>query len=270
LWVYRSLLDPIVAGQAPEMVRATFAALEAEFDGAPGSPLGLCVLLADPAEQRRRPQLQWSDPPAIYAGYLPDGRGLWVAYFRDALIERPLTPPTSAPAVPPPGGSLLPSGYRVEPFAEQTRVGGQDVTDLWAREGVLGPEEAKRRLAEVLLVATDPQDQLAGVSTAYLQRNEQLRAELWYARVFVAAAHRRSGLAIAIAHAARDHLVERYRSGTDRRGIGILFEVESEILKRFLPQAVWPRTQFAFIGENARGSHVRVYYFPGALAPPFA
>jgi hypothetical protein len=85
--------------------------------------------------------------------------------------------------------------------------------------------------------------------------------------VFVAAEHRRSGLAIAVAHAAREHLVERYRSGIDPRGIGILFEVESEILKRFLPQAIWPRTGFAFIGEDARGSHIRVYYFPGALAP---
>jgi hypothetical protein len=53
----------------------------------------------------------------------------------------------------------------------------------------------------------------------------------------------------------------------DRRGIGIVFEVESEPLKRLFPQAVWPRTQFVFIGETANGSHVRVCYFPGALAP---
>jgi hypothetical protein len=162
---------------------------------------------------------------------------------------------------------LVPAGYGVEPFSEQDRISGQDILELWAREGVLGTEESARRLTEVLLVATDAQHRLAGVSTTYLQRNEQLRAELWYARVFVATEHRRSGLAIALAHAARDYLVERYATGTDRRGIGILFEVESEILKRFLPQAVWPRTQFAFIGETARGSHVRVYYFPEALAP---
>jgi hypothetical protein len=37
-------------------------------------------------------------------------------------------------------------------------------------------------------------------------------------------------------------------------------------LKRTIPQAVGP-LQAMFIGENERGSHVRVHYFPGALAP---
>jgi hypothetical protein len=65
----------------------------------------------------------------------------------------------------------------------------------------------------------------------------------------------------------RDRLASRFASGEDRRAIGIVFEVESEILKRFFPQAVWPRTEFAFIGESSTGSHVRVFYFPGAPAP---
>jgi GNAT superfamily N-acetyltransferase len=266
-WIYRSLLDGPVRDQGPAMIRRTFAVLEGEFDRAPGSPIGLCLAIADPAQRRRRPDAEWLDPRSVYAGYLADGRQVRVAYFEDALIGPPVSSPTIAPVTAPDSGSLLPSGYRISPFAEQGRVSAQDVVDLWVRENVLAQEDAERRVSELLLVATDPQHNPVGVSTTYLQRNAQLRAELWHTRVFVAAAHRRSGLAIAIAAAARDHLVERYRSGADPRGIGVLFVVESEILKRFLPQAVWPRTGFTFVGEDIRRSHIRVYYFPGAPAP---
>lgn len=266
-WVYRSLLDQTVADRAPEMIDATFTALQAGFDGKPGSPIGLCIRLAGPQERRQRPEAQWSNPRAIYAGYLPDGRQLRVAYFSDAQIAPPLSAPTTTPATTPDTEALLPRGYRIKPFAEQDEVSATDIIDLWVREGALGPDEANRRVGEILLVATDVQHQPAGVATAYLRRNDQLRAELWYTRVFVGADHRRSGLAIALAHAAREHMAQRHRSGLDRRGIGILFEVESEILKRFLPQAIWPRTEFAFVGQDARGSHIRVYYFPGVLAP---
>ena len=80
--------------------------------------------------------------------------------------------------------------------------------------------EARRRLSEVLLVATTDSRGLVGVSSAYVQHNPQLRMDLWYYRAFVARAHRKSNVAS------------------------------------------------RFIGENQRGDHVRVRYFPGALAPP--
>jgi hypothetical protein len=83
-WIYRSLLEPAVADQSPAIIAATFDALEAEF--APGAPIGLCLLLADPEERRRQPEAAWSDPPLIYAGYLADGRQVRIAYFEDAEI----------------------------------------------------------------------------------------------------------------------------------------------------------------------------------------
>jgi hypothetical protein len=159
------------------------------------------------------------------------------------------------------------SEYRVDVFAEQNAVTAQDVIELWLAEGVLDQAEAGRRADEILVVASDRDGRPVGVSTTFLARHHQLRAELWHTRVFVAAAHRQSRLAVELARTARDHLCERSASGHDSRGIGVLFEVESEILKRFIPQAIWPRTQFVFIGENPRGDHIRVFYFPGALAP---
>jgi hypothetical protein len=119
----------------------------------------------------------------------------------------------------------------------------------------------------VLFVAGDQEGRLAGVSTAYLARSDQLRAEMWHFRAFVAQAHRQSNIAVTLALTGRDHLKQRFASGADRRGLGIIFEVENKGLQRAFPEAQWMPTDFLFIGEDARGAHVRVHYFPGALAP---
>ena len=119
----------------------------------------------------------------------------------------------------------------------------------------------------MLLVAIDEVDGVVGVSSAYPQRNPQLRMDLWYYRAFVASGHRNISLAVLLALRGRDHLQERFLSGRDTRGAGIIYEVENEGLKRDADQALWLPTLVTFIGENERGDHVRVRYFPGALAP---
>jgi hypothetical protein len=164
-------------------------------------------------------------------------------------------------------GWALPDGRRIDVFAEQDAVGGRDVAELWIAEAGLSRAEAERRVAEILLVATDRERRPIGVTTTYLERNHQLRADMWYLRAFVAAAHRRSQLGLELARISRDHLAQRFVEGSDRRGLGVIFEIENEMLKHSIPEAVWPRLRFVFIGETAHGSHVRVYYFPGALAP---
>lgn len=161
----------------------------------------------------------------------------------------------------------LDPGYRIELFSEQESIGAREIIELWTGEAGLSPAEAERRVAEVLFVACSLQGQLAGICTAYLARNDQLRTELWHSRTFVAAAHRKSNIAVSIALAGRDHLQDRFASGADRRGIGIIFEVENRGLQQAFPEARWMPTDFQFIGENSRGAHVRVHYFPGAPAP---
>ena len=164
-------------------------------------------------------------------------------------------------------GRQLDEGYRIELLAEQDEIGDQDVIDVWTREGVVGAAEAGRRILEVLLVAIHERDGLVGISSAYLQRNPQLDMHLWYYRAFVAGAHRMSNIAVQLALMGRDELQDRYVSGADRRGAGILYEVENEGLKRHFNQALWFPTLLTFIGENASGAHVRVRYFPGVTAP---
>jgi hypothetical protein len=157
-------------------------------------------------------------------------------------------------------------GYRLALYLEQDAVAAQDVVDLWTRNRVLPPDEAARRVREVLLVATGPGGALVGVCTAYLQRSARLHMDLWHFRTFVDPAHRSADLARVMARISREQLQERYVSGADTRGAGVLYEVEAEVLKRNT-LAVWRATQTVFLGENEKGAHLRVFYFPGALAP---
>jgi hypothetical protein len=161
----------------------------------------------------------------------------------------------------------LDEGYRIELFAEQDAVSTEDVLALWGRELPFAEEELRRRIHEVLLVATTDGGELVGVSSAYLQQNEQLAMDLWYYRAFVASGHRQSNVAVNLALIGRDHLEQRFVSGADPRAGGMVYEVEHEGLKRHFDDALWLPTDFTFIGENERGDHVRVRYFPGALAP---
>jgi hypothetical protein len=160
-----------------------------------------------------------------------------------------------------------PERYGVKVFADQDAVGEQDLVDLWVGEGALDLERARTRLPEVLHVACDRDGRPVGVSTAYLQHNAQLGMDLWYFRAFVVAAHRRSDLALTLALEGRDHLRERFVSGADVRAAGIVYEVQNGMLRRHFTEAVWPRTDFAFVGLTARGAPVRVHFFPGARAP---
>ena len=156
--------------------------------------------------------------------------------------------------------------FRFEPFAEQDAVGEDAIVEFWRRETGMPEEVARRRAQELLLVVLDEDDRPVAVSTAFLHRSEQLHMVLWQVRAIVAAAHRRSDIGITLAQRVRDLLRERFDAG-DRRGAGVLFEVENEALKRHMNTALWHRTDFTFIGETPGGAHVRIHFFPGVRAP---
>ena len=123
--------------------------------------------------------------------------------------------------------------------------------ELWAREGAVPGAEAQRRVGEVLLVALDERDSLVGLSSAYLQHNEQLGMDLWYYRAFVARRTARATSPCSSPSEGRDHLQARWRrAARTRRGAGLVYEVENEGLKRYFNDAVWFPTDVTFIGEN--------------------
>ena len=163
----------------------------------------------------------------------------------------------------------LDPSVRIERF-DESNVTGDDVLELWQREaGVVG-DEAHRRLGEVLLVAVDnPTGALTGIFTAGLRHSPQLGIDMWYARAFVAPSGRSLSVASHLLDRGRMLLEERFVRGEDTRAAGLWLDVENEGLKRSQPDAEWP-LGYTFIGQNQRGDHVRVYYFPGATIAPSA
>lgn len=95
VWIYRRFLTPEAdddAGQ--DMLVAAHSALEAEFKGSPGEPLGMCVLVADRALIARRPEAVWPVGPEepepgaglLFAGYTDDGVQVRISWFEGARI----------------------------------------------------------------------------------------------------------------------------------------------------------------------------------------
>jgi len=258
-WIYRSLIETEAAEPGEAMMKAAFDALEQEFDPAGDGPIGLCVLIADEQEIAARPLALWPLSGLMYAGYQPGGVQARIRYFEGAVIG--------------PGAGMnmglaeLEPEYRIEPFAEQDVISSDDILALWDREGVVGEPEASRRLDEVLLVAIHDSGELAGIATAYRQRNAQLRLEMWYYRAFVAEPHRMSSVAGQLANLGRAHMEDLFTSGADAAPPGAVYEIENPGLKSYFNAAVWMPNPAAFIGENERGDHVRVNWFSGAKAP---
>jgi hypothetical protein len=264
-YVYRVFLLPEGAPAGNEMFIAAYEALDAEFRADRSGPVGMCLALAG-EQVAGQPEAIWPDTHLLYAGTQPDGSQLRIRYFYDATIEagQPNAPNTDEWIA---QDHSMPEGYRIEPLADTDLATVDDVVALWVGENAMPEEEARRRVDEVLMVAISPDGALAGVSTVYVQRNTQLGMDLWHYRTYVAADHRMSFLALWLLWATRDHLRERFEGGADTRAPGMLMEIENDFLKTYYTRGYWEVSHFVFIGESERGAHVRVHYFPGAMAP---
>lgn len=275
-WVYGDHPPPgDPAGD--ELFNATFKELDAGYQEDRSGPIGLCVPVSDPELARRRPEAVWEETELLYAGTQCEAASLAertavstqlrVRYFHDATIG-PGLPNSPTIAQSEAVDYSLPPGYRMVPLAETDAAGPDDVLELWQRERAMpDAAEGRRRVHEVSVVALDPSGRVVAVSTVYLKRNSQLDMDLWHLRGFVAKEHRMGNLATQILWATRDHLREAYESGRDTRGPGVIVEVENKLLMTYFNRAFWVYSDFWFIGENERGAHVRVHYFPGAEAP---
>lgn len=88
--LYETVPAALPPEQADALLSATYRALDAVFDPEDAEgPIGLCLLVADRREMKRRPEAFWPDPPMHYVGFLDDGRLVRVGYFTDAALRGP-------------------------------------------------------------------------------------------------------------------------------------------------------------------------------------
>lgn len=138
------------------------------------------------------------------------------------------------------------------------------VKAFWREHTELSAAEIERRSGQLLMVAVADEDEVIGVSTVYLQTPRRLGLPLWTYRTLVAPQYRQRTLARQLLIASFDWLEHQFVSGGDKRARGVYMEIESPIMNRFRNEAVWERSQMAFVGLSANGHVCRVRYFEGA------
>ena len=141
----------------------------------------------------------------------------------------------------------------------------QEIIDFWLSEKVISEPDARQRVNQVFIIARDQEGEIIGVNTIYKQYNTQLDNLLFYYRTYISPRARGSQIALEMMLATRDYLEARYDDTREADAIGILLEVENKKLQKRLNQAIWPGSNFVYIGKNKRGYHMRVYYFKNAL-----
>jgi hypothetical protein len=82
-WVHRAFLPGPAEAHRDALLTAAFDALADGFEPASGAPVGVCVLVEDPA---RRPEAEWPERRFVHAGFTAEGTPIRVAYFPGALI----------------------------------------------------------------------------------------------------------------------------------------------------------------------------------------
>lgn len=256
IWMYRNFLpqaersyDAFVGlfNGTREIMQALL-----EREGAQKAPTGICVILPDETMARRYPQAFWPETGLAYAGRTKQGQ-----LFRIAWLDEP-------------GGWATVHRELDEGFSMETvwgKVGdalAREIIAFWLAEGAIKEDRARERVLEVVKIARDPQGALAGVCTLQHKHNTRLGMPLWYVRAFVGKEHRRSSVGFCLLHTSVDYMQELYDRGEERRAPGLFMEVENESLRQLTHQGLWAYRRFAYLGDNARGAHLRVQYFKGA------
>ncbi|MEQ9402866.1 MAG: hypothetical protein RIM99_04710 [Cyclobacteriaceae bacterium] len=139
----------------------------------------------------------------------------------------------------------------------------KEVTDFWLAEKALNEEEANKRINQIVLIARGQKGEIIGVSSMVKRIYEPIGKCFWLFRAFVGEEYRRKGVVLNLISEAKKYLIDWYEKGNDPDVIGILLKVQSQILMKHFPEAIWPRTKFVFVGMED-GCHMRVCYFDGA------
>jgi hypothetical protein len=86
---------------------------------------------------------------------------------------------------------------------------------------------------------------------------------MYYYRTFCAEQYRGKNTSIPMMKASQQALLDYNLKLEKPNAIGILIEIENNMIAEHYNEAFWPPTGFSFIGYSQRGLILRAYYFPG-------
>ena len=142
---------------------------------------------------------------------------------------------------------------------------GKQLLSFWKEHApALEEERAVQRLNQLVWVVRYQSGEIAGEATAEKVFIKQLRNYFYNVRVMHAPL-KYPGLMAKLITDTRDFLESIHTRDDENRCIGIITLVESDALKKKLTKAILPAGHLVYIGNTAKGSHIRVSYFGGSV-----
>ncbi|MBS1544458.1 MAG: hypothetical protein JST14_12545 [Bacteroidetes bacterium] len=138
----------------------------------------------------------------------------------------------------------------------------EEVYRLWSDVNVLfDPEQARQRGEQLVFVVRDSKGEVVAESTAFKVPVRQLRNWFYGMRLMVSGHDAPPGLLPELARRTVEFLEGLPRVDEREHCIGVITLVENERLKRSHTKAVWPASGMVYIGNSAKGHHLRAHYF---------
>ena len=159
-------------------------------------------------------------------------------------------------------------GYRLEPvYGRVTPDVRDEIVGMWLAAGVLEPDEAKRRVDEVVFTIRAPSGVLAGVNTVYVKDVPGGTGAYYFYRTFLRPADRGvPGLALGALKAAIALLRDPpHPHPHPHRPQGVVAIIENPRLMKRGPSERLRRAGLTLVGRDASGRDVWCVKFDGSV-----
>jgi hypothetical protein len=140
-----------------------------------------------------------------------------------------------------------------------------EVRHFWQTNEIYLPQdEAIRRSKEIVFIARNVEGSIIGVCSVRRIFIQRMNNYFYYYRAMIDFLHRRKRIAVRLTHETQDYFERQFIEGKDRSCIGLYTIYENQALNIGVRKVISPKTKFIFLGYNAQGKQMRVYYFKGA------
>ena len=158
-------------------------------------------------------------------------------------------------------------GYEIENVWKQVSEDlKNEIIRFWEGNNALPTgEDPEERAGQVVFVVRNLQREIIALNTAVKVFARRFKNDFYYYRTMTDPKFREVGIGIDLLIRTRDFFERLHKEEKSESCIGILLNLENEMLAARFREAVWPRTKFIFMGYNPKGQQVRVYYFEGAV-----
>jgi len=148
---------------------------------------------------------------------------------------------------------------------EHNKQLSDELVAYWLEEQVIASEsEAIERVKEVATIARDSNGNIVGVNSFFEDYSALLENHFLHHRSFVSKEHRKSTISVRLTTIGWEYFNKRFNDGLEKKFIGVITVVQNPNLVKYMTQAIWPYSNYVYIGSEPNGNPIRVWYFDNA------